>query len=404
MSSERSPTAPSDRIVGLDALRGFALLGILVINVRVFSMPEIVLFNPTAYGEFTGANYWTWFAGHVFAEQKFITLFTLLFGAGVALFVRNRERDNDPAVRLHVRRSLWLVGFGLAHAYLLWYGDILVAYGVTALFVLVARDWNARKLAMVGTALLVIPSVLDVLSALAASPGQLAASWQPAQSAIQSEVATYQSGWLAQMDHRISSSVYRQTAGYVATTGWRTAGLMLYGMALFRTGVITNERSTAFYRRLVAVGGTVGLAVILGGVWFIEASDWAASMALYWTQFNYWGSIPLAGAYLGLVMLYAKWRPAGVVTRWLAAVGRTAFSNYILQTVVATTVFYGHGLGLFGSVSRVEALGFVVAVWAVQVPLSVLWLRYFRYGPLEWLWRALTYRTRPTMRVDASER
>jgi uncharacterized protein len=197
--------------------------------------------------------------------------------------------------------------------------------------------------------------------------------------------------------------VYRQTAGYLASTGWRTAGLMLYGMALFRTGVMTNERSAGFYRRLVAVGGTVGLATILAGVWFIEANDWAAAVALYWTQFNYWGSIPLAGAYLGLVMLYAKWRPAGVVTRWLAAVGRTAFSNYIFQTVVATSIFYGHGLGLFGRVSRVEALGVVVAIWAVQVPLSVLWLRYFRYGPLEWLWRALTYRTLPTMRVSDSE-
>jgi uncharacterized protein len=403
MTSERSPTAPSDRVVGLDALRGFALLGILVINIRVFSMPEIVLFNPTAYGDFTGANYWAWLAGHVLVKQKFITLFTLLFGAGVALFVRNRERDDDPAVRLHLRRSLWLVAFGLAHAYLLWYGDILVAYGVTALFVVAARDWDARKLAVVGTALLAIPSVLEVLSALAASPEQLAASWQPAESAIQSEVETYRSGWLAQMDHRVSSSVYRQTAGYLASTGWRTAGLMLYGMALFRTGVMTNERSAGFYRRLVAVGGTVGLATILAGVWFIEANDWAAAVALYWTQFNYWGSIPLAGAYLGLVMLYAKWRPAGVVTRWLAAVGRTAFSNYIFQTVVATSIFYGHGLGLFGRVSRVEALGIVVAIWAVQVPLSVLWLRYFRYGPLEWLWRALTYRTLPTMRVSDSE-
>jgi uncharacterized protein len=127
MGSERSPTAPSERIVGLDALRGFALLGILVINIRVFSMPEVVLFNPTAYGDFSGANYWAWLAGHVLVKQKFITLFTLLFGAGIALFARNRERDDDSPVALHLRRSLWLVAFGLAHAYLLWYGDILVA-------------------------------------------------------------------------------------------------------------------------------------------------------------------------------------------------------------------------------------------------------------------------------------
>lgn len=403
MGSERSPTAPSERIVGLDALRGFALLGILVINIQVFSMPEVVLFNPTAYGDFTGANYWTWLAGHVLVKQKFITLFTLLFGAGIALFVRNRERDNtDSPVALHVRRSLWLVAFGLAHAYLLWYGDILVAYGVTALFVVGARDWEPRKLALFGTALLLVPSTLEVLSAMTVDPAALASAWQPPESAIRAEVETYRSGWLAQMDHRVESSFYRQTSGYVASTGWRTAGLMLYGMALFRTGVITNERSTQFYRRLIAVGGTVGLAAILAGVWYIEASGWAASASLYWQQFNYWGSIPLAGAYIGLVMLWSTWRPEGIATRWLAAVGRTAFSNYIFQTVVATSIFYGHGLGLFGSVSRVEALGIAVAIWAVQVPLSVLWLRYFRYGPLEWLWRALTYRTLPTIRVSES--
>jgi uncharacterized protein len=404
MGSERSPTAPSERIVGLDALRGFALLGILVINVRVFSMPEIVLFNPTAYGDFTGANYWAWLAGHVLVEQKFITLFTLLFGAGVALFTRNRERDGvDSPEALHFRRSLWLVAFGLAHAYLLWYGDILVAYGVTALFVVFARDWPPRKLALFGTALLFVPSAIEVLSAMTVDAAALAESWRPADSAVRAEVEAYRSGWLAQMDHRVESSFYRQTSGYLAATGWRTAGLMLYGMALFETGVITNERSARFYRRLVAVGGTVGLALILAGVYYIEANDWAASVSLFWTQFNYWGSVPLAGAYLGLVMLWSKWRPDGTVTRWLAAVGRTAFSNYILQTVLATSIFYGHGLGLFGRVSRVDALGVVVAIWAVQVPLSVLWLRYFRYGPLEWLWRALTYRTLPTMRVDASQ-
>jgi uncharacterized protein len=257
---------------------------------------------------------------------------------------------------------------------------------------------------MFGTALLLIPSTLEVLSALVVDPAVLAASWQPPESVIRAEIEAYRSGWLGQMDHRVDSSFYRQTSGYIASTGWRTAGLMLYGMALFQTGVITNERSRRFYRRLVTIGGTVGLALVLAGVYYIEASGWAASVSLYWNQFNYWGSIPLAGAYLGLVMLWAKWRPDGRVTRGLAAVGRTAFSNYILQTVLATSIFYGHGLGLFGRVSRVEALGVVVAIWAVQVPLSVLWLRYFRYGPLEWLWRALTYRTLPTMRVGASER
>lgn len=168
-------------------------------------------------------------------------------------------------------------------------------------------------------------------------------------------------------------------------------------MALYRWGVLTGERSSALYRRLVALG-VVGLAITVAGVVYIEANDWSAGAALYWRQFIYVGSFPLAGGYLGIVMLYARRRPDGPVTRGLAAVGRTAFTNYLLQTVIATTVFYGHGLGLFGSVTRVEQLGFVLVVWVVQIVLSVLWLRSFRFGPVEWIWRTLTYGERQPIR------
>ncbi len=400
MSSEGGPTPPSERVVGLDALRGFALLGILVVNVRLFSMPEVVLLNPTAYGDFADANYWAWFAGHVLVEQKFITLFTLLFGGGIALFTRNRERRGDPVLGLHLRRSGLLVAFGLLHAYLLWYGDVLVAYGVTALWVVSARHETARRQAMLGLGLLLVPSATEVLSALFADPSAFAQTWRPAEAALRAEIETYRSGWLAQMAHRVPTAFERQTAGYLASTGWRVSGSMLLGMALFEWGVLTNDRSRRFYRRLAAVGGATGLAVALAGVWYVEASDWTPAAGLLWRQFNYWGSLPLAGAYVALVMLYARRRPDGVLTRTLAGIGRTAFSNYLLQSVLATWIFYGHGLGLFGRVTRFEALGVVAAIWVVQAALSMLWLRRYRFGPMEWLWRALTYSERPPLRID----
>jgi Predicted membrane protein len=162
--------------------------------------------------------------------------------------------------------------------------------------------------------------------------------------------------------------------------------------------VLTGERSAQLYRRLV-VGGIVGVGIVAAGVVYIEANNWSADAALFWRQFNYWGSLLVAGGYVGLVTLYARRRSNGPITRAFAAVGRTAFTNYLLQTVVATTVFYGHGLGLFGSVSRVEALGFVAAVWIVQILLSVVWLRAFRFGPVEWLWRTLTYGHRQPLRA-----
>ena len=390
MSDAPGPTPPSERIVSLDALRGVAVLGILVINVRVFSMPETTLLNPTVYGDFSGVNYWAWLVGHVFAELKFITVFSALFGAGIVLFIESKNRKGQPALRLHYRRTAWLILIGLGHAYLLWYGDILVAYGVCGLALVFAHDWEPRTQAGLGLLFLLVTPTLEVFAGLTVGGEAIASQWAPAEATLRAEVATYRSGWIEQLDHRVPTAIGRQTTGFLGGTFWRVGGTVLLGMALYKWGVLTGERSTRLYRRLVA-GGVVGVATVLAGVWYIEANEWSAGAALFWRQFNYVGSLLVAGGYVGLVTLYARRRPDGPVTRAFAAVGRTAFTNYLLQTVVATTVFYGHGLGLFGAVSRAEALGMVVAFWAIEILVSVAWLRRYRFGPVEWIWRTLTY-------------
>lgn len=376
--------------MSLDALRGVAVLGILVINVRVFSMPETTLLNPTVYGDFSGVNYWAWLVGHVFAELKFITVFSALFGAGIVLFIESKNRKGQPALRLHYRRTAWLILIGLGHAYLLWYGDILVAYGVCGLALVFAHDWEPRTQAGLGLLFLLVTPALEVFAGLTVGGEAIASQWAPAEATLRAEVATYRSGWIEQLDHRVPTAIGRQTTGFLGGTFWRVGGTVLLGMALYKWGVLTGERSTRLYRRLVA-GGVVGVATVLAGVWYIEANEWSAGAALFWRQFNYVGSLLVAGGYVGLVTLYARRRPDGPVTRAFAAVGRTAFTNYLLQSVVATTVFYGHGLGLFGAVSRAEALGMVVAFWAIEILVSVAWLRRYRFGPVEWVWRTLTY-------------
>ena len=398
MTTGSTPTPPEDRILGLDVLRGFALLGILIINIQVFAMPFATLNNPTAYGDLTGWNYLVWVVGHVFAEQKFITLFTIMFGAGIILFTQSKP-DGD-ALRLHYRRTAFLLLVGLAHAYLLWYGDILVPYALCALAVVLVRHWEPTKLFRIGLVLLAIPSLLYVLTGVALESGmQITSGWAPTADAIESELEIYRSGWIEQFEHRVPTAFEQQTGGFLAWTLWRTSGLMLWGMALFKWGVLSNQRSTRFYRWLL-VGGTLGgLPLILTGVWYKEHVEWVGREALFFgTQFNYWGSLLLAGAYIAGVMLYCRRRGVDPITTALSAVGRTAFSNYLLQTIIATSIFYGHGGGLFGHISRVEQAGFVIAIWAVQIALSLLWLRYFRYGPVEWLWRAVTYGKRPPLR------
>jgi len=391
------PTPPTERIVSLDVLRGGAVLGILLINVWLFSMPESVLFNPTVYGDFTGVNYWSWFLSHVFAELKFITLFSALFGAGIVLFVERKQSATQSALALHFRRTVLLILIGLAHAYLLWYGDILVSYGLCGLgFVFLARREPSVQAAL-GLVFLAVPSVLNLSLALSTGSEAVAGQWAPAETVIRNEIATYRGGWVEQLSHRLPAAVERQTSGFIGQTLWRVGGTVLLGMAFYRWGVLSGDRSARLYRLLLA-GGVIGVVVTVAGVRYIEANDWSADAALFWRQFNYWASLLVAGGYVAVGTRYTQWRPDGVITRALAAVGRMAFTNYLLQTVVATTVFYGHGLGLFGAVSRAEALVMVVCFWAVQVVLSVLWLRVFRFGPVEWLWRTLTYGEKQRLR------
>ena len=402
MSDTVGPTPPEDRIVGLDALRGFAILGIFVINVQYFSLPLAATQNPTVYGDFSGANFYAWAFSHVFFELKFITLFTLMFGAGIMLFTESKERKGQPVLRLHLRRTFWLLIIGLVHAYLLWYGDILVIYALCGFWVVLLRDMSPTKQTITGIVLFLVDPFLRLWArvSLDTAPESMVQAWTPSDAVIQTQLEAYRGGWLAQMDHRLIASFESHTVGFLSSTLWRVSGLMLLGMALYNWGLLTNDRSRAYYRRLLGFGFPAGVGLALAGIWYNQSVGWSVEYSpFYGAQFNYVGSLFLAGAYVAAVMLYSEYR-YDIVTRSLAAVGRTALSNYLLQTVLATTVFYGHGLGLFGSVSRTEQLGVVVLVWAIQMPLSVLWLRYFQFGPMEWVWRTLTYGERQPLRND----
>jgi uncharacterized protein len=175
---------------------------------------------------------------------------------------------------------------------------------------------------------------------------------------------------------------------------------MLVGMALFKWGVLYAERSKRFYVTQTVVGLGVGLPVIWYGMLRNFDAGWSFDYSMFLgCQFNFWGSIPLALAYVGLVMLICKSAKSGKLSIRLAAVGRMALTNYLMQTVICTSIFYGHGLGLFGQVERWGQILIVLGVWAIQLLVSPVWLRYFQYGPAEWLWRSLTYLKFQPMRV-----
>ncbi len=398
MKATTVPLSESERILSLDVLRGFALLGILMMNIGAFSMPTAAYFDPTAYGDLTGLNGWVWRVNHVLADLKFMAVFSMLFGAGIVLMSDRCDFKGQAPTGLHYRRMIWLVFFGLLHAHLLWYGDILYGYGLCGLVVYLFRKLSPQWLIV--WSLLLIAFASGLMLAAGASteywpPSELellVAKLKPPPEMVANEVAVYQRDWLEQMAKRVPQAFEMETSNFFFWGAWRISGLMLLGMALFKLGVFNAKCSRRFYMSLIALALIVGIPVIIYGIQYNVATDWEApGFFFFGLQFNYWGSIFVSLGWVSAVMLACQVHGLSSLMRPLAAVGRTAFSNYILQTLLCTTIFYGHGFGLFGQVERAGQAAIVIAVWAFQLIVSPLWLNHFKFGPLEWLWRSLVY-------------
>jgi len=384
-----------NRIVSLDVLRGVAILGILPMNIQSFAMAGAAYWNPTAYGDLRGANYWVWLLSHLLADQKFLTIFCMLFGAGILLFSEHAEAAARAPAPLHFRRMALLIVFGILHGWLLWSGDILFDYGLCGMIVYPLRELRPRTLAVAGIGLMAVASAVQVgwgLSAAHWPPAELGDKidelWQPGPPTIAAEIADYRGSWVSQMKSRGPDAFSEETFVFWAWGLWRESGMMMVGMALYRWGVLSAQRSRVFYARLIAIALLIGIPVTLYGTLRDFAHHWTFLYSFFYgMQFNYWASPLVSLGWIGVVMLVYR----GAAARPFAAAGRMAFTNYILQTVICTTIFYGNGLGLFGKVERTGQFAIVIAVWIVELAISTVWLRYVRMGPLEWLWRSGTY-------------
>lgn len=393
------PVKENQRIVAIDVLRGFALLGILLMNIQSFAMPDDAYFNPTNYGNLEGLNYGVWAFSHIFADQKFMTIFSLLFGAGILLITNKLESRGQSALGLHYRRNIWLLVFGLSHALLLWTGDILTAYALCAFWVYWLRKLKPMWLLIIGLIVMAVSPALLWLGGATMDLGgpevveELMLDWQPTAAMIQQDLDTYRGSWLTQMESRIPGTVEMLSTAFLFWALWRAGGLMLVGMALYKWGVLTAKRSQRFYMGMIILGFGLGIPIVAYGLTQNFAQGWTLIYSKFGagSQFNYWGSLFVSSGYIGVIMLISQRGIFAKAQDALAAVGRMALSNYLLHTLICTTLFFGHGFGLYGSVERTTQLLIVVAIWIVQLILSPLWLRHFRFGPFEWLWRSLTY-------------
>ena len=400
------PSTEAERILALDALRGLGVLGILVMNIQSFSTISAAYINPTAYKPLLGAGLWVWLIGELTADEKFMAIFSMLFGAGIVLLTSRIEARGVKPTPIFLRRSAWLMLFGLLHAYLLWSGDILFTYGICGLLAYPFRKLAPRRLLAIGLFVVSMGSAVSILTGWslkywprADAAGFEETIWRPSPQRIASEIAAYRGSWPQQNRARISDAISGQTNALLYYSLWRAAGLMLVGMALYKWGVLTAARSNRFYWRCIAAGLLLGAPLILYGAWRDIQDGWRFSYSFFFgSQFNYWGSLGISLAWIGAIMLCCRAVAGLSAMRRLAAVGRMAFSNYILETVICTTIFYGHGLGLFAKLDRLQCAGIVIAVWIVVFVVSQIWMRHFCFGPLEWLWRSLSYVEREPFR------
>jgi uncharacterized protein len=389
------------RIRSLDILRGVGVLGMLAVHMQLFAFPSLARWNPTAYGDFTGLNWWVWLATALLADGKFITIFAMLLGVSIVMMANEAgPPPTIPAWRIHMRRMLVLLVLGLLHAHLIWFGDMLVPLALSGAVVFFARRLSPRSLLILGGLAFATASVLSLAltwSTAQSDPAALAAwraQWTPRPEVIKLEIAQYRGGWLEQMAQRVPSALETETIQFVTRLLWQMTGLMLMGMALFKLGVLSAARSRAFYLRMVSLGFGGGLLLIALGLWRSSAMGWdLLDFVLITQQLQYWGDLFVALGWVALVMLLCQ---RGWPLRSVEAVGRTALTNYLMQSVICTTIFYGHGFGLFGRVDRSGQLAIVVAIWTFQLIGSSVWLRYFAVGPVEWLTRWLVFRRRPS--------
>jgi uncharacterized protein len=403
-------TSPKNRILSIDLLRGIAVLGILIMNIQSMSMIGAAYINPMAYGDLAGINKWIWIFSNLLADSKFMSIFSMLFGVGIIIFTYRAEEKGLRAGPLHYRRNFWLFVFGMIHAYLIWYGDILVAYSLCAFLAFAFRKLKPRTLIISSISFFIIPIIFTVGSGLTIqywpeeSYNQNMQSWLPSAEKMEMEIASMQGNWIEQMDTRVPGSVFMQTFLFFWQTFWRVMSMMLLGMALYKWGIISAIKSKSFYIKMAVIG--LGIGYFFTGTGIIQnfRYEWSMDFSMFaGMMYNYIGSVGVALGYLALVMLLAKSVKFIKLKRVVSSVGKMAFTNYILMSILGSFIFYGHGLGLFCKVERTGQILIVFIIWIILLIISPLWLKKYQYGPLEWLWRVLTYGHKQPMKKEISE-
>ena len=423
-----APVTRQDRIPAVDVIRGFSVLGILLINIVQYGQVHWAYRNPHVVGGSNPLNIATWGLMWVLAEGKMRAIFSMLFGAGVILLTSRAESRGNAAniADIYTRRNLWLLLFGILHCYLLWIGDILYSYALTALlFLYPMRKLSARALLITGTLVLLVHTPVayfqwrtveetrDANNA-AISAGKSgkkltkeqeeakkmwAAMQGPTQKAIDDENNQFRGSYLSNLKFRMKYAATVQSLTYYEGGFCDVLGMMLLGMGLLKLGFLAAQRSVSEYAAVAVTGYLIGIPINCYTVYLDIRDNFAPDTRMLSGITYDIERFTVAFGHIAVVMLLCKSGAMKWLTSRLAAIGQMALTNYLFDTVVCCIVFCGYGFGLFGKLERYQLYYVVAAIWAVEFIGSKLWLSRFRFGPVEWLWRSATYWKRQPMRA-----
>lgn len=428
-----APVGQKARIQSIDTLRGLALFGILLMNIVAFANPFAAYLDPRVDGADTGINLAVFMFIDIFAEGSMRTVFSMLFGAGMLIFLNKPNTDADVVRGLYYRRALLLVVFGLFNAYVLvWSGDILYAYGMTGLVLYYFRNLSARQLAQWSAGVFVILALIhggmhvqgrmlknevDAINALppgtelSVEQSETLEAWNTfleqqfmTPELIAEELEIKQGGYVGNFVYAAGSNIFIQTFGFIVNMFWDALAMMLLGMAFWKWGLLDASRDMKVYVRMFILGFGLGLPLNAWETFTYVSSDFQ----LYWNSFNRptydIGRLLLAVGYIGLVMMICKSGALQRLQSGLARVGQMALTNYLTQSLLCNLLFLGFGLGLVGQLERYQIYFVVFVIWVLQYFFSSWWLRSHRFGPAEWLWRSLTYGRRQSQAIVEQER
>ncbi|WP_339689120.1 DUF418 domain-containing protein [uncultured Parasphingorhabdus sp.] len=408
----------SQRYLAMDALRGFAVMGILAINIAAFAQPEMAFVNPLVSSHASGLDLGSWAANFILFDGKMRGLFSLLFGASTALVIERAIASGQSAAKVHFFRMFWLAIFGLFHFFFLWIGDILFLYAGSGCVLFLFRNWSAERLIQWGViayvigAIMLITSlasmlfllqeaaqanppqeVLDKISEIYADLGTLPAD-------VAAETARLQGSFSGILNYNLfeqwSTPLQNLMLGPI-----ETIPLMMIGMGLYKNGFILGQESRATYLKigLWMMAVSLPLFIAFAGIAYAQGFNtiWMMNITQAWSVLP--RLLMIIGYVALLIFITQRFQHSAAIQR-VAAAGRAAFSNYLGTSILMTFIFYGWGLGYFEQFGRFELQLFVLGAWTLMLLWSRPWLTRFRYGPLEWLWRSLAKGQAQPMRLS----